>query len=462
MTRAPGRLFRPVLLLAGVAWFTACDHSSEPTAPAVLLTAGTANASASALSVTAATPAYGRDGDVALAVTITGSGFKAGAQASWKLNGGPAPDIAVKSTSYVSSTQLVATIDIGSAAQLAYYDVAVTQSDRKGIGTESSTRPDAFEVTQAIAIAGAGDLRGVNDNGEITGNGGPIYWSLSSGLLLVDAANAGFAISPLGNAISANGMPRLYTRAGAVGTAWQLTLLPVDASATDGGAHTLVADPVTGQVVLMAGQVMVSAAKHTTLTQPRLWVRQAGTGSWQMVALSTGSNTQGTIRQLSRDSIAVGMLGPRSTGSGYPGSGDQAAAWQPNGTGGWTLVTLASVLPSAAEGINGAGTLIVGASGGAAVYWTLSAGVWSAPVVLPGGCTDARAVDDSGRIAVDGCPSNSQYSQGGILVPPYSTSTMVRLGGLGNGGARVESMSPSGNWIVGIAGGTGGVYWRPF
>lgn len=459
MNRAPGRLIRPVLLLAGVAWFAACDRS-ETTAPERLQAA--ASGGGGGLSVAATTPAYGHQGDVGLAVTITGSGFKQGAQASWKLDGGPTSDIVVQSTQYVSSTQLIASIDIASTAAVAYYDVTVTQTGRKGIGTESATAPDLFEVTQAIAIPGAGDLRGVNDNGEITGNGGPTYWSASSGLLQVDVLQAaGFAISPLGNAIAANNMPRLYTRAGAVGTAWEATLLPVDAAATDGGAHALFADPATGQVVLIAGQVMLPAPKNKTITQPRLWVRQAGTGSWQMVALTTGSNNQGTIRQLSRDSVTVGMLGPRSTSSGYPGSGNQAAAWQPNGSGGWTLVTLAPV-PSAAEGINGAGTLIVGASGGVAAYWQLSGGAWSGPFILPGGCTNARAVDDSGRITVDGC-SSSTNSPAGVLVPPYSASTMVYLGGLGKqNGARVESMSPSGDWIVGIAGSGQGVYWRPF
>lgn len=456
MTRAPGRLIRPVLLLAGVAWFAACDRS-ETTAPERLQAA--ASGGGGGLSVAATAPAYGRQGDVGLAVTITGSGFKPGAQASWKLDGGPTADIIVNSTQYVSSTQLIATIDIGSTADLTFYDVAVTQTGRKGIGTESATGTDLFEVTQAVPIAGAGDLRGVNDNGEITGNGGPIYWSSSSGLLLVDTAHAGFAISPLGNAISANNMPRLYTRAGAVGTPWQVTLLPVDASATDGGAHALLADPATGQVVLIAGQVMLPAPKNKTITQPRLWVRQTVTSSWQLVALATGSNTQGTIRQLSRDSVAVGMLGPRS-GSGYPGGSNQAAAWQPDGLGGWALVTLAPV-PSGAQGINSAGTLIVGGAGGVAVYWErLPGGGWSAPISLPGGCSNARAVDDSRRIAIDGCPSGKPTaSQAAVLVPPYSASTMIHLGGLG-GQSAVEAMSPSGNWIVGGPG--QGVYWRPF
>ena len=193
MTRAPGRLIRPVLLLAGIAWFAACADRTSTTAPgeAGLLAATTKG---SGLSVIAADPPFGRQGDVGKTVTITGSGFVSGAQASWALNGGPASGIVVNSTAYVSSTQLVATINIGSTAELAYYDVTVTQTGRKGIGTESATGTGLFEVTQAVAIAGAGDLRGVNDNGEITGNGGPIYWSASSGLLLVDTAHAGFAV----------------------------------------------------------------------------------------------------------------------------------------------------------------------------------------------------------------------------------------------------------------------------
>ena len=460
MIRAPR--FTSALLCASAAWFLACDGGNQATAPDRPPIEVAASGSGGP-SITATNPAYGHRGDAGLAVTITGTGFKPGAQASWKLDGNPTADVVVLSTTYVSSTQLSATINITSTATVAYYDVTVTQTGRKGIGTESATNPDIFEVTQAVPIAGSVDMRGVNDNGEIAGQNGPVYWSQSSGLLQVDSGQrAGFAISPLGNAIAANGLPRLYTRAGAVGTPWQLTLLPIDAAATDGGAHALLADAATGQVVLLAGQVKVSASKRTTLIQPRAWTWQGATSSWQMIALSTGSSGQGSVRQLSRNGTVVGALG-LVNGPGRVSGTSQAAVWQPDGSGGWLLVTLAPV-PSAAEGINSAGTLIVGAAGGTAAYWQVVGGVWSGPVSLPGGCTNARAVDDLQRIAVDGCNpgGNSSAAPAGVLVPPYSTTTMVRLGGLGKQQiGMIESMSPSGAWVVGAGGGVG-VYWRPF
>ena len=106
------------------------------------------NASAAAgLSVKGTDPAYGRRGDVGLRVTIEGSGFAPGATASWALNGSPSASIVVKSTEYVSTTKLIATIDIASTAELDLFDVTVVSTGRKGIGTESSTAPDVFQVT---------------------------------------------------------------------------------------------------------------------------------------------------------------------------------------------------------------------------------------------------------------------------------------------------------------------------
>lgn len=461
MSRTIGHRSAWVAVLLGAAAFLACnDPRGAPFGPA----AGTqAAASSGSLTVAAANPAFGRQGQINESVTISGTGFLPGARASWQRNSVTDTSISVASTQYVSSTQLIATISIAPNAAVSYYDVAVSQDRTKGAGSDAAIAPQAFEVTQAVAITGVGYLRGVNDNGEITGAGGPTYWSLSSGLLQVDVLMAsGFAINAQGNAIAANGSPRLYTRAGAVGTPWQVTVLPVDATAIDGGAHALVADPVTGQVLLLAGRARLPGPKHSLLDEPRLWVWQAGTSSWKMVALSSGSSNQGSVRQVSRNGIVVGSLGS-VMGDGYATNTSQASVWQPDGVGGWTLATLASV-PSAAEGINGAGTLIVGASGGVAAYWQqLSGGAWSAPIILPGGCTNARAVDDSNRIALDGCAATTN-SPAAVLVPPYSTSTMIHLGGLGKGigAGLVESMSPSGSWIVGQAGSVGGVYWRPF
>jgi hypothetical protein len=440
-----------------IAAFAACtDGARSPVGPGGTLASAKSGGSTT-VSVSATSPSYGSPGETNETVTITGSGFKSGAQAQWLFTDNSSDTtIAVASTRYVSSTQLTSVISISPNSPIAFRNVQVTNADRtKGIGSS------VFEVTQAVSISGSSVVRGANDNGEITGNGngGTAYWSASTGLLTIDASGGtGFTISPMGNAISANNFPALDTRAGPPGTAWVRTNLPVTSAATGGGAQALIADPTSGQVLLIGGRETIpSGRKNSSYDLPDLWMWQSGTSSWLRVGLSTGPSNQGSVRQISQDSIVVGWLGPQSS-AGFPSSGSQAAVWQPDGAGGWTLTTIAPV-PSGAEGINSTGTIIVGQASGVAVYWQLSGSSWTGPITLPGGCTDARAVDTSGRIAVNGC-SASNPEPSAVLVPPYSTSNVVYLGGLGrNNAATVQGMSPSGNWIVGSAGGAA-AYWR--
>jgi uncharacterized delta-60 repeat protein len=90
------------------------------------------------ISVTAADPPTGEQGTLNLSVIIKGKGFKNGAKANWYKTGTTDPSgVNVKSTQYVSSTQLVATIDIADTAALAAFDIQVANTDgRTGKGTE--------------------------------------------------------------------------------------------------------------------------------------------------------------------------------------------------------------------------------------------------------------------------------------------------------------------------------------
>src|ERR1041385_7677358 len=198
MNRAPiGQMVRATLLWAGVGAFLGCTGTGEsPAAPDGLLSAAKVS---SGPSVTAADPPYGHEGDVSKTVTITGSGFAAGAQAAWERNGVIDPKIQVLSTQYVSSTQLVTTITIASDASIDLYDVSVTNSDRKkGIGYA------LFEVTQAVAITGTEIAYSANSNGALTGrvgNPGAFHFSLSSALDTLGGFGRGFDISEDGLAV---------------------------------------------------------------------------------------------------------------------------------------------------------------------------------------------------------------------------------------------------------------------
>src|SRR5512140_3339936 len=91
-----------------------------------------------AISVTSAVPSTGEQGTLNLEVTIGGKNFKSGAKAQFFKTGTMDPaGVNVKATRYVTSTQLVATIDIADAAAIAGFDIQVRNADgRTGKGTE--------------------------------------------------------------------------------------------------------------------------------------------------------------------------------------------------------------------------------------------------------------------------------------------------------------------------------------
>jgi len=106
-------------------------------------------------------------------VQVLGSGFDQGSRAVWALNGDTTlatTKIRTNTTSFVSSTEVLANITIGTDAALDLFDVAVvTASGKKGIGIE------LFAVTLQILDMGLGDgstALAVNDKNQIVGRGG--------------------------------------------------------------------------------------------------------------------------------------------------------------------------------------------------------------------------------------------------------------------------------------------------
>ena len=93
---------------------------------------------AAQISVAAADPKVGEQGTLNLSVKITGKGFKNGAKAAFfKTKTTDPAGVNVKSTQFVSSTQLVVLVDIADAAALTMFDIQVANTDgRTGKGTE--------------------------------------------------------------------------------------------------------------------------------------------------------------------------------------------------------------------------------------------------------------------------------------------------------------------------------------
>ncbi len=95
-------------------------------------------ASEQPIAVTSANPPSGDQATLSLDVVIGGKSFKNGAKAAFFKTGTTDPaGVTVKSTKYVSATQIVATIDIADTAALAQFDIQVQNTDgRTGKGTE--------------------------------------------------------------------------------------------------------------------------------------------------------------------------------------------------------------------------------------------------------------------------------------------------------------------------------------
>ena len=437
-------------LSLAVALLAAC--SSDPASPTPRVSGGSFAKATAGPSVASANPNVGHDGDVSLVVTVTGSGFVSGAQPAWERNGVADSKIQVVSTTFVSSTQLQATINIAPDATVDLYDVSVTNPDKKkGIGYL------LFEVTQATRIQGTEIAYGATDAGGVTGRAGVpgvFYFSGSTGVDTLGSPGRGFDISADGRTIvggttinAPNDHPYIYTFDG---TSWTYGDLPKSANATMTRPLSVASDPSTGAPVLIGGwDSQGSNGPNNLNRRPRLWVPVAG--SWVKVDLAS-AGIDDLVEDVSATGVAVGLANGR------------AAVWAPNGTGGWNAPTLIGTSGSELRGVNSVGTLAVGISGGAAAYWTSSGGVWSAAAGLPGGCTSAQAVDDLGRILMNGCPKGSRRVPG-LIAPPYAAGNLTLLGGLGDNASTTiaQNISRGGGTIVGqstVRSQAVGVYWR--
>jgi uncharacterized delta-60 repeat protein len=149
---------------------------------------GNVPAAVAQISVTAADPPTGEQGTLNLSVLIKGKGFKNGAKAKWFKTGTTDPaGVNVKSTQYVSSTQLIATIDIADAASLSLFDIQVENTDgRTGKGTglfsvvakkiDPCTLPDPVPTPSSFLSYGPGpsgylDANFGNGTGRVIGPG---------------------------------------------------------------------------------------------------------------------------------------------------------------------------------------------------------------------------------------------------------------------------------------------------
>jgi len=90
------------------------------------------------IQVTSANPPAAPQGTINLNVVIGGNGFKKGAASAFYLTGTTDPDgVTVNSTSFNSSSQLTANINISDTANIADFDIVVKNTDgRTGKGSQ--------------------------------------------------------------------------------------------------------------------------------------------------------------------------------------------------------------------------------------------------------------------------------------------------------------------------------------
>lgn len=323
---------------------------------------------------------------------VIGSGFVAGAQATWLLRGVADPaKVRTNSTTYVSSTEVVANITIAGDADLAYWDVQIMAGGKNGVGTES------FEVTTAEPLGAAGYVGGMNDAGQVVGTAAEAAYVYDDAFgMLSLGAGQGEAVDPLGTMVlgrdGANAVTA-WVRQGAT-TTYVPEALPKLATAVGGNAVAAARD-AAGDLIVGGWQMMPAIKKGgTTQNRPVIWRHGTGWSAPIPLVLPAGSTT-GAVREINGKGQAVGRLDQSAYG----------AIWEDAST-----VTRLDGLPS---GINAAGTLAVGAVGGKPAYWYRTAtGAWSTGIVLPslsGTCGgDALGVNDDGVVVGKSCEGTTR------------------------------------------------------
>lgn len=364
----PRRRAAWIALFASIALSACADPSGDrlPTAPSGRPTFARAPGGAGP-AVSAANPASARQGTATLDVQITGSGFDAGSQASWQLNGAPYPKIVVNQTTYVSATTLIANITVAIDAAPVNYDIAVvTSGGKKGIGAEM------FTVTYAMAIPGMTEGRAINDAGQIVGHDGAtiVFRDPVAGIVPIASGGLVWDMDRNGRTVGGkhvDGEPVIWTsQSGPAGPWTETKLAPGD------GTVRGIASDAAGDAVLISGAHFAANGQRT----PTVWSRTAS--GWQLTAHAFPPGVIGAWGQ---------AINARGQVAGMDGSGCCLAIyWDSLGTP-TVLAGLSGARNSSAWSINGDGTIVVGLSGKIAVFWkrTLTGdtyGAWSAAIPL--------------------------------------------------------------------------------
>lgn len=205
--------------------------------------------SAAAPTIAGSDPAYAHRGD-SVVVAVTGANFVSGAQVAVRHGGAADPKVQVLGTTFVSASQVKATLKVDAATTLQAYDIVVTNPD-----THAGTSAGLFVVTSAMVIPGAMLASGATDILQIAGqlpSAGAFFFTPGGGLVTLGSPGRGYDISSDGSTIvGASGASAYVSKL--TGATWAATALPSDATASAVVASSIASDPTTGAPVLIGG-----------------------------------------------------------------------------------------------------------------------------------------------------------------------------------------------------------------
>jgi hypothetical protein len=347
--------------------------------------------------------------------------------------------------------------------------VLATVACRDSIAIPPASSPNAAVASAGPAVFAIGNFvgQGVNDHGTIVGssdgNRASAYLWDDGSLKLLATGGTAWDLSQDGLAVggkNAAGKPVLWT-ASSIGGVRTEVALP---DAGFGGAVRAMVSDVNGAPILMTGNVFTNGSNKT----PARWTPcTTETGCANGWLLATVPLAPPITEAWGQDVNPLGMI-VEMEGSGCC----RAAFWDADGS--QTVLTPVSAgAAAAAWGINDAGTVIVGQSGGVAVVWIrASAGdSFGAPTRLEStackgnGSSIAYAVNpdftSSGTIVGQACgiPVAWKVDNTGAVIQRI---TLPSTGRSTSGVANSINRSTSASYrITGQVNGTG-VYWTSF
>ena len=405
------------------------------------------------LSVTSTNPSAAKRGD-RVQVHVFGSGFDRTAQAGWERNGVTDPRVTVLSTAFVSSSEVVADVQVANDADIDLYDVAVSilatdGGRKKGVGIELFVVTTVEEISAVIQTGTSSIAWNLNDAGQVVGRFGrthAYFWDAATGADDLGPGQA-FGVSASGTIVvgiyddGTVHYPKVWT-----GSAHNWIGSPLSMACAP-GAGGGIAWSISPDGTLIGGRIAVPVTKKTSVVYPVLWSGPAS--NCRILAVPPGKEGgAGYVLEVTAVGAAVGAVNSGGT--------TVALAWDAAGAP-TILGTIAGSTYDEARAVNRSGTIAAGISNAQAVAWFNTGSGWSAPLVLPCGSW-ATGVNDSGIIVGKDCDGNGRWWQvanGAVvstgLMPGFSPASHPNVEAVNN---NTTSGQP---WA---AGGPSALFWR--